>query len=74
VAAVSNASRKAIDQSDALGDKATTDLFTEIVRQRTISGSSKHTCKDNWKLQKRWPVDRVCTPLPAEILLVWLTR
>jgi starvation-inducible DNA-binding protein len=33
VAAVSNASRKAIDQSDALGDKATADLFTEIVRQ-----------------------------------------
>ncbi len=33
VAAVGNASRKAIDQSDALGEKATADLFTEIVRQ-----------------------------------------
>lgn len=33
VAAVGNAARQAIDRSDALGDKATADLFTEIVRQ-----------------------------------------
>jgi len=33
VAAVSNASRKAIDRSNDLGDMATADVFTEIVRQ-----------------------------------------
>ena len=32
VAAVGNAAREAIDESDTLGDKATADLFTELVR------------------------------------------
>jgi len=29
---LSNAAREAIDRSDELGDKGTSDLFTEIVR------------------------------------------
>jgi len=32
LAAVANASREAIDKADKLGDKATSDLFTEVVR------------------------------------------
>ncbi len=32
LAAVANASREAIDKTDKLGDKATSDLFTEVVR------------------------------------------
>ena len=32
LAALSNAAREAIDRSDDLGDKATSDLFTEVVR------------------------------------------
>ena len=32
LAALANAARAAIDESDRLGDKATADLFTEIVR------------------------------------------
>ncbi|MFZ0704480.1 MAG: DNA starvation/stationary phase protection protein Dps [Candidatus Korobacteraceae bacterium] len=32
LAAVANASRDAIDKTDKLGDKATSDLFTEVVR------------------------------------------
>jgi starvation-inducible DNA-binding protein len=33
VAKVANASRRAIDDTDELGDKGTADLFTEVVRQ-----------------------------------------
>jgi starvation-inducible DNA-binding protein len=33
LAALSNAARAAIDESDRLGDKGTADLFTEIVRE-----------------------------------------
>ena len=32
LSAVANAARKAIDQTDKLGDKATADLFTEVTR------------------------------------------
>jgi starvation-inducible DNA-binding protein len=32
LASVANASRDAIDKTDKLGDKATADLFTEVVR------------------------------------------
>lgn len=32
LSAVANASREAIDKADKLGDKATSDLFTEVVR------------------------------------------
>jgi len=32
LAAVANASREAIEKTDKLGDKATSDLFTEVVR------------------------------------------
>lgn len=42
LAHVANASRTAIDQADKLGDKATSDLFTEVVR-----GSDK----DLWFLE-----------------------
>jgi DNA-binding ferritin-like protein len=42
VAAVSNASRKAISRSGDLGDMATADLFTEIVRRAD---------KDLWSLE-----------------------
>jgi starvation-inducible DNA-binding protein len=42
LSALANASREAIDQADKLGDKATSDIFTEIVRA---------TDKDLWFIE-----------------------
>jgi len=44
LSALANASREAIEEADRAGDKATSDIFTEIVRA---------TDKDLWFIEAR---------------------